>query len=104
MKVKRYSICLALASLLICGGTLIGGCDCPAHNSVGPSPENASRQYGLTDGIRTNGTESDDLHPPVETWEAWYGGQKIAGPTPEGNFWTEAAATLAYDQVRNGAK
>jgi hypothetical protein len=100
---KTNALVILGVSLLLCGVVGFVACEVP-HNTTGPDAENASRQYGLTDGIRTNGTESDDLYPPVETWEAWYGGQKISGPTPEGNFWTEAAATLAYERVKNGAK
>jgi hypothetical protein len=90
-------------SFLLCGVVGFVGCDTP-HNSAGPDAENAGKPYSLVDGIRVNGHESNEQHPPQRTWEAWYRGQRLLGPSPLGNFWTEEAATLKYEQVRNGAK
>ena len=56
------------------------------------------------DGIRCNGTESDETHPPVNTYEVWFGGTRLQGPSPLKNFWTKADAEWAYTQAINGAK
>jgi hypothetical protein len=56
------------------------------------------------DGIRVNGTESDADHHPTQTFEAWFRGTKLQGPSPLGNYWTDTDAMAAWKAAGQGSK
>ena len=102
---RGLRICLTLAvAAMLCGVIgMVGGCEIP-HNDTGPTGPQLSRDRAVIDGVRTNGTEMNANGEEVQTYEAWAFGQKLPGPSPEGNFWTEADADMAYIMAKYGVK
>lgn len=102
MKPSRICLLLAVACMLT-GLIAVVSCDRTSVSPTENGPELRDRPYSV-DGIRVNGTESDDAHPPGPTFEAWFRGSKINGPSPKGNFWTRHEADVALNRAKAGIR
>lgn len=104
MKNGRGTFLTLGVAFLLC--VLIAAVSCDSSQSPTAPSQTTLEKKNMNDldGIRVNGTESDETHPPVRTYEVWYGGAKLQGPTPLKNYWTKADADWALVQAQNGIK
>lgn len=106
MKTATQTLVVLALALLLCGIVAVVGCQ-RMSNPMGETNQEtamtASNQRSM-DGIRVNGTESDADHSPTWTFEAWCFGEKIVGPSPKGNWWTQTSAQYAVNIRKAGNK
>ena len=102
MKNGNATLLMLGALSLLIAGLIVVGC---LSNATPSGPQTIEKQRPCAvDGIRVNGTESDQTHNPMQTYEAWYRGTKLHGPSPKGNYWTQEDAEKAYSAVSRGIK